>query len=169
MKARQGSQDMRIASLLFCPQEPGYPLPKYPSQHWDIPEAQWTSDYRYPGKWSVFFFLEFKSSSEDWNSPVIKLRIMYIASATSMSLKLKPGKSFFFCFIYLFIWGCAESLLLRWELPLVVVSEGYSLVVMRGLLTVAVYRYGTQALGHTGFSRYRKHMGLVDPSHVGSS
>lgn len=98
MKARLGSQDMRIASLLFCPQEPGYPLPEYPSQHWDIPEAQWTSDYWHPGKWSVFFFLEFKSSSEDWNSPVIKLRIMYIASATSMSLKLKPGKSFFFMF-----------------------------------------------------------------------
>ena len=55
-------------------------------------------DYWHRGKWSVFFFLEFKSSSEDWNSPVIKLRIMYIASATSMSLKLKPGKSFFFMF-----------------------------------------------------------------------
>ena len=155
MKAREGRQDKRIASLLFCPQEPGYPLPKYPSQHWDIPEAQWTSDYWHPSKWPVFFFLEFKSSSEDWNSPVIKLGITYIASATSISLKLKPGKSFFFPMFHLSIClGLCLVSVAAWELPLVVASEGYSLVAMQGLLTVVVSHCATQALGHTGFSRY---------------
>ena len=154
MKGRKERQDKRIASLLFCPQEPGYPLPKYLSHHWDIPEAQWTSDYWHPGKWSELFFL--KSSSEDWNSPVINLGITYIASAISISLKLKPGKSFFFLMFHLSIClGLCLVSVAAWELPLVVASEGkLSLVVMQGLLTVVVSRCGTQDLGHTGFGRY---------------
>ena len=80
---------------------------------------------------------------------------------------------YFFFRLYLFI-GCGGSSLLHIGLPLVVVSEGYSLLWYTGFSFPWIFSCGAQAPGAQaslaavhGLKLW--HMGLVVPQHVGSS